>query len=63
MRLGRAAILGDAGRDAGYWSTARMILEAGLTAALQEKDTDAEGLPRVALSPLQLRLATCWLSG
>lgn len=30
------AIVGDAGRDPGYWSTARIVLEAGLVMALEE---------------------------
>lgn len=39
-------ILGDAGRDPGYWSTARIVLEAGLGLALQQGEIRAQqGLP------------------
>jgi hypothetical protein len=29
------AVIGDQGRDPGYWGSARMILEAGLCLAIQ----------------------------
>ena len=35
------AELGDKNRDPGYWGTSRMLLEAGLTLALQQDELDA----------------------
>ena len=36
------AEVGDPHRDPGYWSTSRMVLEAGLCLALQQKELDAD---------------------
>jgi short subunit dehydrogenase-like uncharacterized protein len=36
------AAVGDKHRDPGYWGTSRMVLEAALCLALQQKELDAD---------------------